>query len=161
PPRPPPARPATRPCGRRRAAASARSRGTRAGSPRRLSAGPASTVVRGRGPPRSCGLTGRGRRASGGPELLAQLPGVEDEQVRADEEEDQSDDRERQVAGELGREDVADPGVARRGSLDEAAEEQRREADADRCVSPEQRDRDPDEADLRDLDVEDAEPEQP
>ena len=48
--------------------------------------------------------------------------------------------------------------AARRRAVDERAEEERGEADADRGVAAEQRDGDADEADVRHLDVEHAEP---
>ena len=85
------------------------------------------------------------------------LPDVEDEHVGADEEQDERLDHQRQVAGELRREDRRVE-AARRGAVDERAEEQRGEADADRGVAAEQRDGDADEADVRHLDVEHAEP---
>ena len=62
-----------------------------------------------------------------GPELPAQLPQVEDQDVGADEEQDEALDDQRQVPGQLRREDVrAEARAPRRGSVQQAAEEQRR-----------------------------------
>src|SRR5581483_7909425 len=91
-------------------------------------------------------------------ELPPRVPDVEDQDVGADEQHDQSLDHRRQVAGEARIEDVRVQ-TARR-AVQEAAEEESRDARADRGVAPEQRDRDPEEADLRCLHVEHAELEQ-
>ena len=99
-------------------------------------------------------LGGRGRASA---RASADVPDGEDQHVGADEEHDRRLDHQRQVAGELGREDLGVE-AARRRPVEERAEQERREADADRRVAAEQRDRDPDEADLRGLDVERAEP---
>ena len=85
----------------------------------------------------------RGRRKRGKP---APLPEVEDQDVGADEQQHERLDHRRQVAGELGLEDVRVE-AARRGAVEQGAEQQRREEDADRGVAPEQRDGDADEAD--------------
>ena len=71
----------------------------------------------------------------------------EDEDVGADEQHDEALDHQRQVAGELRLEDLRVE-VPRRRPVEERAEQERGEPDADRRVAPEQRDRDADEADL-------------
>ena len=90
-------------------------------------------------------------------QLAAEVPDVEHDQVGADEQQHERLDHQRQVARELGRE-LAELDVARRRPVEQRPEQHRRQADADRGVAPEQRDGDPDEADLRGLDVERPEP---
>src|ERR671925_1966389 len=79
---------------------------------------------------------------------LTRLPDGEDEQLRSDEDHDEPLDELRQVASELGREDVRTE-IARRGSDPERSEEQRGEEDPDSRVAPEQRNGDAEEGDIR------------
>src|SRR3954447_23758462 len=103
---------------------------------------------------------GRWRLAAAEPDLPPHRPDIENEHVRADEEQDERLDHQRQVAGELRREDrLVEP--ARRRAVDESSEEERSEADAHGRVPAEKRDGDADEADVRDLDVENADVELP
>nr|WP_228431015.1 hypothetical protein [Baekduia soli] len=76
----------------------------------------------------------------------------DDEQVGRDEEHDQALDDRRQVLGQLGLEDRRVQ-VAHRRAVDQRAEQQRRQARADRRVASQQCHRDAQEADLRRLDV--------
>src|SRR5438477_172229 len=85
------------------------------------------------------------------------LPDVDDQEVRADEEQDEGLDHQRQVACKLRREDRRIE-AARRGPCQQSAEQECRESDADRGIAPEQGDGDSDEADVRHLDVQHAEP---
>src|SRR3954453_3812718 len=102
----------------------------------------------------------RRRLAAAEPDLPPHRPDIENEHVRADEEQDERLDHQRQVAGELRREDgLVEP--PRRGAVDESTEEERSKADADSGVAAEKRDGDADEADVRDLDVENADVELP
>ena len=89
-------------------------------------------VTRGAAAAGSCrGRCGSRRRGKPAP-----LPEVEDQDVGADEQQHQRLDHRRQVAGELRREDVRVE-AARRGAVEQGAEQQRREEDADRRVAPE------------------------
>src|ERR671924_379799 len=100
---------------------------------------------------------GRPARGNGLRPPAAQLqpgtPEVDDQEVGADEEHDEPLDDQRQVPGELRLEDGRIE-VPRRGAVQERAEEQRAEEDADGRVPPQQRDGNADERDLRrDLDA--------
>jgi hypothetical protein len=88
------------------------------------------------------------RRLPSGLEPLALVPDGEDQQVGADEEHDQALDDLRQVAREVGPENVSVQ-VPRRRAGEQRAEEQRGEQDSDRRVPAEERDGDPDEDDVR------------
>src|SRR3954463_15548705 len=74
------------------------------------------------------------------------------EHVGRDEQDDEALDDRREVRGQRGLEDRRVE-VALRRAAQQRAEEQRREQRADGRVAPEQRDGDPEEADLRDRDV--------
>ena len=86
------------------------------------------------------------------PAPAAPEPGERAAEVEADEEDDEALDDRRQVAGELRAEDRRVE-LPARGAVDQRAEEQRCEADADRGVAAEQGGGEADEADLARVDV--------
>jgi hypothetical protein len=84
-------------------------------------------------------------------ELLPRVPGVEDQQVGADEQDDEPLDQQGQIARELGLEDRRIQ-VPLRRSGEQRAEQERGEPGADRGIAAEQRDCDAEKADLRERD---------
>ena len=87
-------------------------------------------------------------------------PDGDDQDVGSDEQHDEAQNLQGEVSGEAGVEDVRVE-APRRCAVEERAEEQRGERHADGGVAPEQGHGDADVADVRDLDVEDADPELP